>query len=155
MTTDATWRCAGRDVARRWAGAGGEVWVGEWEMGVTYPDNAGGDYCTSNGTVCHEDDIFPTFDTAASASTSVSALENQINTAWISFITTLNPNPNSSKSKRSCPTSILSRSGTEWKAFTPTSGAEDVMPLGGGVIKDCPPDGFWGGEVEYDWQLYG
>lgn len=53
LVTDGVWRCASRDFARRWAGAGGNVWVGEWTRGRRYVSNEGGSYCTGDG-VCHE-----------------------------------------------------------------------------------------------------
>lgn len=51
--TDGTWKCANRDSARKWAAAGGKVWVGEFRQGVTYPDNENA-YCQKTGVVCHE-----------------------------------------------------------------------------------------------------
>lgn len=53
IVTDGVWRCPNRDVAGAWARAGGDVWVGEWEKGVTYPTNQG-TYCQADGRVCHE-----------------------------------------------------------------------------------------------------
>ena len=53
-TTDGTWRCPSRAVAAQWAGAGANVWVGEWEEGETYPSNSAAGYCTVAGRVCHE-----------------------------------------------------------------------------------------------------
>lgn len=69
--TDGTWKCPNRDVALKWKEAGGKVWVGEWRQGVSYPDNGSG-YCQKSGVVCHEDDIYPTFDAASSTSTNTS-----------------------------------------------------------------------------------
>ncbi|WVQ73418.1 hypothetical protein IAR50_002990 [Cryptococcus sp. DSM 104548] len=97
--TDGIWRCANLDVAGKWNAAGGKVWVGEWREGVAYPDNESG-YCTKDGVVCHEDDIYPTFGTAPSPSTNATTLEATILSHWVSFITTLDPNPSSSSSSR-------------------------------------------------------
>ncbi|ODN93444.1 hypothetical protein L198_05309 [Cryptococcus wingfieldii CBS 7118] len=98
--TDGIWKCANVDVANKWASAGGKVWVGEWREGVTYPDNESG-YCTGDGIVCHEDDIYPTFGTASDPSSNTSTLESTIFSHWVAFITTLNPNPSSAAKKRS------------------------------------------------------
>lgn len=56
---DGAWRCAGREVARKWAGAGGKVYVAEFREGIPYPFNE--DYPNCVGKVCHMDDILPTF----------------------------------------------------------------------------------------------
>ena len=53
ISTDAVWRCPNRDVAGLWAQAGGDVWLGEWVEGFTYPDNEGS-YCQGEGVVCHQ-----------------------------------------------------------------------------------------------------
>lgn len=53
IVTDGVWRCPNRAVAGTWAKAGGDVWVGEWTEGETYPTNQG-TYCQAKGRVCHE-----------------------------------------------------------------------------------------------------
>jgi len=53
VVTDGVWRCPNRAVASAWAKAGGDVWVGEFTEGATYPTNEG-DYCQAEGRVCHE-----------------------------------------------------------------------------------------------------
>jgi hypothetical protein len=53
ISTDGVWRCPNRDVARSWAAAGGNVWVGKWVEGATYSSNQG-TYCQQQGVVCHE-----------------------------------------------------------------------------------------------------
>ncbi|GFZ42490.1 hypothetical protein JCM24511_00205 [Saitozyma sp. JCM 24511] len=161
MSTDGTWRCVSRDGARHWAAAGGKVWVGEWRQGVTYVDNdeAGG-YCLKSGLVCHEDDIYPTFDNAPNPTSNTTTFETTIDDYWISFITTLDPNPSSpgrrARRDRGADNSKhVQRMSAAWPAFTASSTDADVFPLGGdGEVTQCP-EGFWGGEVQYDWQLYG
>ncbi|OXC70360.1 hypothetical protein AYX13_01272 [Cryptococcus neoformans] len=171
--TDGTWKCPNRDVALKWKEAGGKVWVGEWRQGVSYPDNGSG-YCQKSGVVCHEDDIYPTFDAASSTSTNTSDFEDTILSHWVAFITTLDPNSSSSSTKRACTIATQpshsshdshdtpdshghgsnwwKRSSTQWEEY---SSQTDVYPLGGdGEISLCP-DGFWGVESKYDWQLYG
>nr|XP_031858475.1 uncharacterized protein CI109_006120 [Kwoniella shandongensis]KAA5525547.1 hypothetical protein CI109_006120 [Kwoniella shandongensis] len=171
--TDGIWKCPNRDVASKWATAGGKVWVGEWEQGATYPGNADdGSYCSTQGRVCHEDDIYTTFGTAPNPSSNTSVLEDNIFTYWSSFINHLDPNP--SVGKRDCvPPSSLSQgttarniqvekrgtSNAAWEAYT---SEEDVFPLNssgdgsvdGEGVTTCL-EGFWGVESQYDWQLYG
>ncbi|KAK8861641.1 hypothetical protein IAR55_002464 [Kwoniella newhampshirensis] len=139
-TTDGTWRCANRDAAAKWASAGGKVWVGEWTQGVTYPDNGGqGDYCTTKGRVCHEDDIYPTFGTAPNPSGDTTTLEDSVFSHWSSFINDLDPNFGWDK--------------VPWKRYY--GNQQDIFPLGqGGPVMICP-EGFWGSVAKYDWQLYG
>lgn len=50
--TDAAFRCVNRELARRYAGAGGKIWVGEFEKGVSYTFNREG-YCKLDGVACH------------------------------------------------------------------------------------------------------
>lgn len=49
--TDGAWRCPTREIARKWAGAGGKVYVGEFREGSHYPLNDDYTYCA--GKVCH------------------------------------------------------------------------------------------------------
>ncbi|KAK4690037.1 hypothetical protein P7C73_g12, partial [Tremellales sp. Uapishka_1] len=160
LVTDGAWRSPNRDAGRQWAKSGGKVWIGEWRQGITYPDNqVENGYCL--GKVCHEvglnvesrkdavltigrqDDIYPTFGTAPHANSSVTSFESQILKYWSAFITNLDPNPSLSSTK-------------SWKPFTSSSTSADVFALGGdGQVTPGPPTGFWGGQVQYDWQLYG
>ncbi|KIR28114.1 hypothetical protein I309_03111 [Cryptococcus deuterogattii LA55] len=171
--TDGTWKCPNRDAALKWKEAGGKIWVGEWMQGVSYPDNDSG-YCQKTGVVCHEDDIYPTFGTASSTSTSTLDFESAILSHWVAFITTLNPNPPSSSTKRACAMTTQfshdshdshnshdshghgsnwwERSYTQWEEYNSQT---DVYPLGGDSKSSLCPDGFWGVEAKYDWQLYG
>ena len=73
VATDGMWRCPNRAVASQWAAAGGKVWVGEWSVGSTYPDNKG-TYCQQSGRACHEDDLYPTFGTSPSPNSDVKAM---------------------------------------------------------------------------------
>lgn len=52
VATDAAFRCVDRQLMRSYAGAGGKVWVGEWDTGVSFPFNSEG-YCLKPGAVCH------------------------------------------------------------------------------------------------------
>lgn len=51
LATDAAFRCPTRELARRYAGAGGKVYVGEWEKGFAFSHVTG--YCKLDGAVCH------------------------------------------------------------------------------------------------------
>lgn len=57
MGTDYIWRCSGWTFGRNWVGNGGKAFVGMYVVGATYPGNEQVPYCTSNGAVCHQDDI--------------------------------------------------------------------------------------------------
>lgn len=60
LGTDATWRCPNWSFARSYVARGGNVHVGRFMLGATYPSNADIDLCTEDGRVCHEDDIYIT-----------------------------------------------------------------------------------------------
>jgi hypothetical protein len=57
MGTDYLWKCSSWTFSRTWAAMGGQAYVGMYVVGVTFPDNSGIPFCTSGGSVCHEDDI--------------------------------------------------------------------------------------------------
>lgn len=57
LGTDYMWKCSSWTFSRTWASNGGPAYVGMYVVGATYPTNAGIPFCTSNGSVCHEDDI--------------------------------------------------------------------------------------------------
>jgi len=57
MGTDSLWKCSSWTFSRTWASKGGPAYVGMYVLGATYPTNAGIPFCTSNGSVCHQDDI--------------------------------------------------------------------------------------------------
>lgn len=57
LGTDQIWRCAAWTFARNWVGSGGAAYVGEYQLGATYPGNEGVPFCTAAGSVCHQDDI--------------------------------------------------------------------------------------------------
>ena len=57
MGTDYLWKCSSWTFSRTWASKGGPAYVGMYVLGATYPTNGGIPFCTSNGAVCHQDDI--------------------------------------------------------------------------------------------------
>ena len=181
--TDGIWRCANRYVARQWAALRGNVWVGEWYRGVSYADNTAG-YCQKSGVVCHEvslspvpgrndleachvdgqDDIYPTFQN--STASSELALESTVLDAWVNFI--YNQDPNTSSQHRRWPRWLWSwcwwkRDAAQWQPYgtstaQSTDGDDDtaqIKSIGGAEVGACPPAGFWGSAVKFDWQLYG
>lgn len=57
LGTDYMWRCATWTLARDWVQNGGTAYVGLYTVGATYPGNDAVSFCTSDGAVCHQDDI--------------------------------------------------------------------------------------------------
>jgi len=57
MGTDYLWKCSSWTFSRTWASKGGPAYVGMYVLGATHPANGGIPFCTSNGSVCHQDDI--------------------------------------------------------------------------------------------------
>jgi hypothetical protein len=57
MGTDYIWKCAAWTFGRSWVQNGGRAYLGMYVVGATYPGNGDVSYCTSNGAVCHQDDI--------------------------------------------------------------------------------------------------
>lgn len=55
--SDYMWKCASWTFSRTWASKGGRAFVGMYALGSTYPTNSGIPFCTSDGAVCHQDDI--------------------------------------------------------------------------------------------------
>ena len=57
LGTDYLWKCSGWTFARTWVNKGGSAYVGQYELGATYPGNDAIPICTESGKVCHQDDI--------------------------------------------------------------------------------------------------
>lgn len=138
--TDGAWRCPNYSLARQWAERGGNVWVGEFTVGATYPVNAQYSFCTSDGHVCHQDDIPIVFGTTTSPTPAQAALTAQIQARWGAFIKTGNPNT----------------SGFQNWSQVPRGGSVPVMNLGGTSpipLGACAPS-VWGSSILYDYQIY-
>ena len=138
LGTDQIWRCPSWTFARLFAAAGGTVYVGEYAVGVTYPDNEAVPYCTEGDTVCHEDDIEIVFGTASDPSANQTSLIQAMQGRYKAFFATGNP-------------------GGGW---TPVSGQEtNAIILGGSSdgsqadVGACDPS-FWGSAVQYDYQVF-
>jgi carboxylesterase type B len=138
--TDAVWRCPNYAFAHNWASRGGNVWVAEYTVGATYPSNAEISFCTTNGAVCHQDDIPIVFGTTTSPTAAQTALTAQVQARWGAFIKTGNPNTSGFGNWAQVPANgsipVLNLGGT------------DPIPLGG-----CVPSE-WGGSIPFDYQLY-
>lgn len=55
--TDQIYRCPSWTFGRNWVANGGKAYIGLYRLGAPYPGNSDVPYCTSSGTVCHQDDI--------------------------------------------------------------------------------------------------
>lgn len=138
--TDGAWRCPNYSFARTWASKGGNIWVAEYTLGSTYPVNAGFEFCTTGGHVCHQDDLPIVFGTATSPTAAQTALIAQVQARWGAFIRTGNPNT----------------SGYQNWSQVPYSGVVPVMNLGGTSaipLGACAPT-VWGSSILYDYQIY-
>ncbi|CAE6527925.1 unnamed protein product [Rhizoctonia solani] len=140
LFTDAYWRCPGWTFSRTWTSKGGKVYTGEFQIGATYPSNQNNSFC--NGKVCHEDDIYILFGTTPSPTSAQTALTQELQSRYSSFIRSGVPNPSSG-------------SYATWAQ----SGSTDVaaLKLGGTGTRPaeaCDPS-FWGTQVPYDYQVYG
>lgn len=85
------WTCAIQANAITYASRA-KVYLYEILLGCTHPDNANDPMCTSNGEVCHEDDIGLVFGTCSSPTAQQTALSNEIMARWAAFATNGNPN---------------------------------------------------------------
>ncbi|KAF9509627.1 hypothetical protein BS47DRAFT_1373463 [Hydnum rufescens UP504] len=144
LGTDATWRCSSWTFARTYAVKGGNVHVGVFQLGATYPSNADVEYCSIAGRVCHEDDIYITFGTTPSPTSAQSCVTREIQARWSAFMHTSDPNP----------------SGSSYATWMPVEKSGNVHALQFGLSGGEAPDGgciptFWGDKVLYDWQIYG
>ncbi|KAG9044216.1 hypothetical protein FS837_008611 [Tulasnella sp. UAMH 9824] len=147
--TDQTWRCENWAFARRWTAAGGTAYVGVFQIGATYPMNAGIDYCTTplNGSnpVCHQDEIYLIFGTTPSPSSAQSSLSTEMQTRMAKFITNPANGPNAS--------------GLPWTWNKAGTSDVKAVQLGGSTAGQAVPSygcdpSFWGAAVPFDWQMY-
>ena len=159
LGTDYLWKCSSWTFSRSWASKGAPTYVGMYVVGATYPANAGIPFCTSNGAVCHQDDIqivvslgcpsqvlpsslaqLPQFGTVSNPNTQQSQLIQEMQARYKAFLNTGNPNASGL---------------AQWN--TATSSSTNAILLGGSgpaPIDACAPS-FWGSAVSYDYQVYG
>ncbi|TFK30055.1 crystal protein [Coprinopsis marcescibilis] len=139
MATDYLYKCSGWSFGKAYAEKGGQVFLGEYAIGATYPDNADVPECSSPDTVCHQDDIQIVFGTVPNPTPAQSALITQMQQWYKSFLQNNSPNapglPNWPAATSSDPRAIV-LGGTG----SPSAGA-------------CDP-AFWGAQAEYDYQFF-
>ena len=81
LGTDYLWKCPSWTFSRTWASSGGPAYVGMYVIGATYPTNVAFPFCTTNGTVCHQDDIQIVV-SLEQPSTVFTKLNDPITTVW-------------------------------------------------------------------------
>jgi hypothetical protein len=57
LATDYLYKCSGWSFGRSWSNSGGQVYIGEYVAGASYPANSQFAICAKAGVVCHQDDI--------------------------------------------------------------------------------------------------
>lgn len=85
------WTCANQANAIAYANQA-NVYLYELLLGCTNPANANDPMCTSNGEVCHEDDLGMVFGTCTSPTYHQTALSNEIMARWAAFAANGSPN---------------------------------------------------------------
>ncbi|UZJ51230.1 hypothetical protein CBS101457_000550 [Exobasidium rhododendri] len=150
VVTDGIWRCSTQYMAQHLAKNGGKVWLAQWNAGTTYPSNDNADYCTADGHVCHEDDIYTVFGTAPSPTSALKQLSSAWQARLVSFANTGQPNPPNMLSWPSVRypynLNLLTLGGTDDNVNATASITAQQR------FQACQQT--WGSKVEYDWQLY-
>ncbi|KAI5119949.1 hypothetical protein M0805_002138 [Coniferiporia weirii] len=141
LGTDQIWRCPSWTFARSWAAAGGKVYVGQYVVGATYPDNEEIEFCADDGSVCHEDDIKIVFGTVSSPSSEQKSLISESQSRYKAFFNNGNPTVKGLENW-----SAVSGSNTNAILFGGSGGSASVGA--------CDPS-FWGSDVLYDYQMFG
>ncbi|KAG8907869.1 hypothetical protein FRC00_011563, partial [Tulasnella sp. 408] len=147
--TDQSWRCENWSFARRWTAAGGTAYVGVFQIGATYPTNAGIDYCTTllggSNPVCHQDEIYLLFGSTPNPTPAQTSLSTEMQTRMSKFITNPANGPNAS--------------GLSWTWNKAGTSDVKAVQLGGSTAGQAVPaygcdPSFWGAAVPFDWQMY-
>lgn len=140
LGTDGAWRCPNYALAREWASRGGSVWVGEFQLGSTYPLNTQLSFCNLDEQVCHQDDIQIVFGTVLNPTPVQTALIAEVQSRWGAFLKYQNPNT----------------SGYQNWVQVPPNGVVPVHNLGGTGPIDlggCDP-AIWGNAIPFDYQIF-
>lgn len=145
--TDGLWRCATQTNARNMAGNGASVWLAQINVGAQYPSNAGNDYCSGTGKVCHEDDLYVIFGTAPNASSAVKSASKQLQARYAAFAKNGSPNVPSTYA-----TWNKVASGTQLNMLL--LGSNGVASFAHAQRPDLCGGNMWGKTVPFDWQLY-
>ncbi|KAJ7077465.1 alpha/beta-hydrolase [Mycena crocata] len=143
LGTDYIWRCPTWTLARSWVAHGGSAFVGMYNLGASYPDNAGIPFCQEDGIVCHRDDIQIVFGTVPNPTPAQAALTAEMQARYRMFIATGSPNAPGLEPWRAATTSNV---------FAKEFGIK-TTPDGLSPVLACDPS-FWGSAVEYDYQFF-
>jgi carboxylesterase type B len=143
LGTDGIWRCPSWTFARSWSRAGAKAYVGEFVIGATYPENRNVAACNVPGVVCHQDDIEIVFGTVPNPTTAQSKATAEAQARIAAFLKTGDPNPTSATYGK-------------WSPATTSDVRAIKLGNNGGLapVNACTPT-FWGGQVLYDYQIYG
>ncbi|KAJ1021500.1 hypothetical protein NDA13_005540 [Ustilago tritici] len=132
------------------------AFIALFERGITYPSNAGNDYCNEEGRICHEDDIQLVFTDPNKVAAEVARTVREVQARWIAFVRSGNPNT----SKYRGWTTAGRNTGVSAKVmrlgiYGGGSGGSmlDTISLQAGQYAGCGQ--VWGGEIKFDWQMYG
>ncbi|CDO73592.1 hypothetical protein BN946_scf185014.g62 [Trametes cinnabarina] len=139
LGTDQIWRCASWTFARNWVANGGKAYVGEYQVGATYPGNDEVPFCTSGGAVCHQDDIEIVFGTTPNPNDAQAALTKEMQARYSNFLHNGNPNANGF---------------ANWQvAGTDNVNAINLGAPGLATVGACNTS-YWGNFVQYDYQVF-
>ncbi|KAF7980182.1 hypothetical protein HWV62_39666 [Athelia sp. TMB] len=141
LGTDYIWKCSSWTMARNWVTNGGSAYVGMYTVGATYPGNDQIPYCTQPGVVCHQDDIEIVFGTVPSPNSAQASLTTEMQARYKAFLNTGNPNPSGSSLAQWAPATTTNSNAL-------TLGGTGLVPVGACTV------GFWGQEVQYDYQVF-
>ncbi|GAA98688.1 uncharacterized protein L969DRAFT_91390 [Mixia osmundae IAM 14324] len=90
LGTDYIWRCPIQQYAVNMTRQIPSIYLAQFNQGIAYPDNQAIPYCA--GKVCHEDDIFFTFDDGASLNKTQAAISREITARYSAYAHTGSPN---------------------------------------------------------------
>ncbi|KAL7283650.1 hypothetical protein ACG7TL_003086 [Trametes sanguinea] len=139
LGTDQIWRCASWAFARNWVANGGKAYVGEYQVGATYPGNDEVPFCTSGGAVCHQDDIEIVFGTTPNPTAAQAALTKEMQARYSNFLHNGNPNANGFAT---------------WQvAGTDNVNAINLGAPGLATVGACNTS-YWGNFVQFDYQVF-
>lgn len=153
VLTQGMFTCAAWNNARRYAAAG-QVYVGLFERGITYPTNEGNDYCAQD-KVCHEDDIRLVFADPSQVDESKRAVVQEVQARWVAFMRSGNPNTANYAAWQTVSTSSQSAHVLRLGSADASGAAStlDTISLQANQYAGCGQ--VWGSTAKFDWQLYG
>lgn len=175
MGTDQQFRCSSWTFAKTYVQHGGNVYVGQFVVGATYPPNGNVPFCTQSGNVCHQDDIqivVCSFTLDCRHIMPIVVLSYYV-FHWFLRVNTIPffqqfgtvPNPTTAQA------TLISQMQKRYKSFLSSGNpnaagvpiwtaatATNVHPLllggtGEAAVGACTLD-FWGGVAQYDYQFF-